>query len=647
MIEDVAPDMDMGGMGDLGGGEEMVTIEIPKEVAHEIAHSIIDGIGGSGSKFSEEPALDVEVVEEPDAGIGDVVEDVADDFGGGDEVPGEPGDEQGDAGEQVVTNDSDDSMDTGPSDKPEFGETEEKAPGFGGDSPDEKTAALKLRAGHIRKAGESTVLKIGPEMSINNTDQLAGHDKKKLGPAKEKQVGEPKALDEQVKTEGYTAGGNKFQDGKTMKNEQKFDPKTVDKGSLSGGNKSVMGPNESYPDKKPEVPAGSAAIGGEPWSGGNLDTMGIGGVIATITPNGILVEANGKKYRGKAKIAGLSSETITKIADGIGKIAFEGDGVAFTKAALKVVAKECADCKTYDGGKQESENFTNDGEKKAEGDSKGSKSTKPAEENPTCDNGKKEVEHFTNDGEKKPEGDKKAAAAKAKKTAADKKVEEPKPLDENVKLEGYSAGDTKFQDGKTMKNEEKFDPKKVDESEFTGGDKSLMGKDESYAKDGPSVPAGGPPLSHDEHTGGNVSTTKGQGAIANQSQKSQVLAETQSKLNDANVREARFKAASVYVADMLRHGEINEAEFTKELEKVASLPVQAIQSMIVSVKKARERVANAAAKQQGTKQPESLTVPILISASTNEPMSLKDRLIAQMKITRDLDAVDAMPDRRR
>jgi len=113
------------------------------------------------------------------------------------------------------------------------------------------------------------------------------------------------------------------------------------------------------------------------------------------------------------------------------------------------------------------------------------------------------------------------------------------------------------------------------------------------------------------------------------------------------VREERIKAASVYVADLLRNGEITEAEYTKELEKTASMSVPAIQNLIASTRKSRERVAARAAvtAEKATEAKVGLTVPVVISASNNEK-SLKERLVENFKLTRDLDRIDEMPQRK-
>jgi hypothetical protein len=106
-------------------------------------------------------------------------------------------------------------------------------------------------------------------------------------------------------------------------------------------------------------------------------------------------------------------------------------------------------------------------------------------------------------------------------------------------------------------------------------------------------------------------------------------------------------AASVYVADIFRNGEISEAEYSKELEKAAAMSVPEIQRLIASTKKARERVAAkaVAAEPKAEIRTAGLTVPIVIQQAGTEK-SLKDRLVEQFKMTKDLDRISAMPERK-
>jgi len=62
------------------------------------------------------------------------------------------------------------------------------------------------------------------------------------------------------------------------------------------------------------------------------------------------------------------------------------------------------------------------------------------------------------------------------------------------------------------------------------------------------------------------------------------------------VREARLKAASAYVADLLRNGEVAEDQYTETLEKYAQMSVQAILALATSTRLARERAKDAVRK---------------------------------------------------
>lgn len=54
------------------------------------------------------------------------------------------------------------------------------------------------------------------------------------------------------------------------------------------------------------------------------------------------------------------------------------------------------------------------------------------------------------------------------------------------------------------------------------------------------------------------------------------------------IRQARLKAASMYVADLLRHGEISEEEYPAELESVSKMPVPAILNLVRATSAHRE-----------------------------------------------------------
>lgn len=724
-----APGMDAGvAPADDGMGGGMVTIELPQELAEKLHDAIstqmpdaggmgMEGdMGGMDDGMGEGPGLDIEIMD-----------------GGGDEMGGEMdappgGDLHGEGGDEpeVVVDEVPGEPSEGGDDHEVHGEEEEASSGAKckacghtmaseGQKPakskppmstgtptknkeiehreaEEETAneheeteareadkfAMDMRQGHIRAAGKKRVAaetrKLGPEMQLNSTDQIGPHEGKELGDAKEKSPDEPKPLSEgNVALEGYSANEKKYQDKSTMGHEEAFKAHEVEKSEYTGGEKSIMGKDESFPEGKPQVPAGSAPIGGEQWQGGDLSTKGT--VIATITPKGIIVEANGKKYLAPGALKN-DEKIVAKLQAGLALIKFDGDGKKFAQAALKLVREAeksglVDNVTKIDTGKLEDSTFTNDGEKKPEkggamtGKGKGSGDYQN-EDVTTTDTSKLEDSTFTNDAEKKPDDDTtKAAAAKSTKVAdtrekgeynkevthsGDKEVEKPKALEDgNVHSEGYTAGGDKFSDGKTMGHEEKPNFKTVDKSDVSKGEASTLGKDESMATTGPKIPAGGGKMGNEDWDGGDISTKGTTIAGSDQPQK-RSDAELHGKLAEATVREARLKAASLHVADLLSHGDIRPEEFTSELEKIAAMSVPAIQNLIANTKTMRSRLAaNAETHRHVTAAAEGtvagLGMPIVITASKNE-LSLKDRLVKELKLTKTLDAIDGMEVRR-
>jgi hypothetical protein len=611
-----------------GSEEGMVTIELPAEVAKELVDAIegyeheiegddeVEGFGNEG--FGDEG---MEILDMDDDSLS-----LEDNLPVSDDEPEIPGEEMKD-GKQVVE-----------SNEPAMEEIEEGKSGCGAcasSNKNTKEAGMLLRAGQIRRQGQS-VLKVGPEMSINNTDQQAGG--KDLGKAKEKAVEDPKAIsDGNCRPEGYMANGEKIQDGKPMGREEAFKAHELTPDEVSGGKKSLLGKDESYPEGKPEVPAGSAPIGGEEYEGGNVSTKGT--VIATLVPDGIICQAKGhdKSIKVKVEVKSASADLV----EAIGKIPYDGDLKKFALAAARIIKAKCkiedGVCKT-NTSKLEADKFTNDGEKKpADGGAvAGKKGPASKEEVPTTNTSKLESEKFTNDADKKPEGEKAAKSEKNVRTAGDKKVEDPKPLDKgNIKPEGYMAGDGKLSsgDGSVQGSEEKFTAHEIEKSEVSVGESSLLGQDESLPTGKAEVPAGGGQIGNEELTGGDVST------------KGTVIAETQGAVasevtkirNENHVREARLKAASALLADQMRHGEVTEKEYVEKLEQYAQMDVPAIQALGHAIRETRKRIearATAALKPE-TKQA-GLGIPVVHDVS-REGESLKDRLSRQFSINSVLD----------
>lgn len=659
------------GLGEPAG--ETVVIEIPKEVAMELDEYLDKALGeheepgaelgeglGDGIELDKgmpELPMEEDTTDEPlasldNVGVEIVTEIPAETEPEVDEVPGKPesplqDDKQFAVGDEKQMPEIEEGC-SGACGKPEVekscgpscgkkaseGQEEDVCPHCGHKSEPKKTepkaekepakkeentyskAAQNMKSGHLNsvkfswlnKFADEQMLRLGPEMSINNTDQLSKG--RPMGNAKEKAVEAPKPLSEgNVHPDGFTAGGNKFQDGKTMGREERFDAATINKSDVSKGSASLMGKNESIPKDGPSVPSQETPL------------MTKGTVIATIRPDGILVEANGKKFLAKHPIA----KPTQALASAIEAIPFDGDGKKFAQEALRIVRQAEEQPKT-DSGKHEG-TVTNGPETPKEGKApKGGKGkAKDGEGITKIPTAKQEGDNFQNDP-KKPT------------TKKAEKIEEPKSLPEgNVKPEGHSAGGTKFQDGGTMGNEQKFNPEEVKKSEVSKGDASRMGNEPALDLqkfDIPKAPDKGR-LGNEELEGGDRST---KGTVIAE------IDEQKRKAEDAvaasKVKEARLKAASVLVADMLSNDEITKAQYSEHLERYSALPVPAIQALANSLTSQREKIAKKAEASAQARAP-GMSLPVVVQSSSSEK-SLKDKLIGFSALTKKCDSYDQM-----
>lgn len=172
-----------------------------------------------------------------------------------------------------------------------------------------------------------------------------------------------------------------------------------------------------------------------------------------------------------------------------------------------------------------------------------------------------------------------------------------------------------------MGNEEKFEAKEVKKEEVSGGDKSLMGKDESLPKDAPKVPAGGGQMGEETLDGGNVKT---KGTVIAKDQSNQ---EQNCEVPFA-IREARLKAASVYLTEAVAHGEVDMKDYNKELDEVSKLPVQSILSMTARARTQRVQITAAiekrvAAVEPGIQKMASMPFAAVIPSGTEKGLTEK------------------------
>lgn len=662
-------------VGGAPAGGEMIEISIPAEVAEELKSALEVQAPPAGL---EEPhddllapphdeALEMEAVEGdvvPEEPVGPPAEENVEEVTEITEepkaevVPGEPKEE---VEEHVVES------------KPAPAQTQEGVT----EAPKAKKAEPKNEEGKESEKKEASVK--GTQVKVAYPEFGSGN---KPISEKNKQVEDPKPVaDGNLKSEGYAAGDNKMQDGKTMGAEQKFTAKEVDKSDVSGGSKSLIGKDESFPEGKPSVPAGSAPIGGEEQTGGDVSTKGT--VIATVTPKGIMVQTpEGKKFLAKAEIKQEQAENLAKQ---IAEIKYEGDGAKFAKAALEIVKKASAPAKiqvqatitpkgvafktpegkafmakitiaskpteqmvkaieavVWEGDVQKFANALVKAVKTAE--------TKESKDETKTDTSEKEAKDFTNDAEKKPEEDK---ATKESKKAP--KNEEGQVKTDTSKLEadkftndGEKKTDTSAASQKEVKQaaDKALKNGPISEGNFDAKDKTVkddgkpMGAEEKFTSKGPEKVAGGEKsiMGKDEELPKGEFKVPSEDSDTNTMIKGTVIAQQ----NEAKLREARLKAASIYVADLLRNNEISENEYNETLEKTASMPIQAIQQLALSTKKSRERVAKAAEAMQkkAATQEVGLGLPVVISSKNGN--DLTQRLANSFTLTKKCDDYEAM-----
>jgi hypothetical protein len=158
-----------------------------------------------------------------------------------------------------------------------------------------------------------------------------------------------------------------------------------------------------------------------------------------------------------------------------------------------------------------------------------------------------------------------------------------------------------------------------------------MGSGESFPKGGAEVPAGGGQMGNEELEGGNVST-KGT-TIAKSDQN-----EAQMVRNEKKISEARLRAASVIVADMLLNGEITKDEYAETLEKHAKMDVPALQSLALTLRKTRERVEASNKRSEVSRQVKiaGLGIPVVHDMSMDEH-SLQDKISELFSINKLFD----------
>ena len=166
------------------------------------------------------------------------------------------------------------------------------------------------------------------------------------------------------------------------------------------------------------------------------------------------------------------------------------------------------------------------------------------------------------------EADGRVASSKSKKvTAGEKKVEDPKPVDQSKDLKNQKLKDTMEMGAE---RETGLTPDTLEEPDVPT-DNQLMGPDESKDMQKPSVPAGDGGMGHEDETVGTDVSVETKGTV---------LAEMEAKLKEAEVKAQRMKLATNLAALELMDGEITQDEFDTSVSKLATSSVQTLKMLI-------------------------------------------------------------------
>jgi hypothetical protein len=219
-----------------------------------------------------------------------------------------------------------------------------------------------------------------------------------------------------------------------------------------------------------------------------------------------------------------------------------------------------------------------------------------------------------------------SATEKAVKTAADKKVEDPKAVEDSKDLKGQTLSNGK---GMGSEKEDGLTPDTLKDPDVPM-DNQLMGPDESKDFENPKVPAGSGGMGHENETVGTEVSVETKGTVI-----AQVEAKAEAKVKEASVRAERVKLATKLAALELLDREITEAEYDDEITKLASSSVPTLRTLIHRYEDRRaKRLAQKSNIQKVEDTVESnggLETPLLISkeASNN---TLKDDIMGMFSL---------------
>lgn len=205
------------------------------------------------------------------------------------------------------------------------------------------------------------------------------------------------------------------------------------------------------------------------------------------------------------------------------------------------------------------------------------------------------------------------------KTAGEKQVEAPKPVDEAKDLKGEVPEDSQTL-GQEPKDLQQLAQPEVPEK----GGKATQGDESNFSAEKPKVPAGSENMGEEIFEGGNVET-KGTTIAGSEDAKKQVDIE--------KVKMARYQEAVNVASKELAAGLIDQDEFNSKVEELTKMPVPGIKAYANTIEKQIKKKAatglpeekNDGAFEQGI---------VIASTAEGQEDTLKDKLVKQFSLTK-------------
>jgi hypothetical protein len=223
-----------------------------------------------------------------------------------------------------------------------------------------------------------------------------------------------------------------------------------------------------------------------------------------------------------------------------------------------------------------------------------------------------------------------SSSEKGVKTAGEKKVEDPKPVDQSSDLKKQTLHNGQ---GMGSEKEDGLTPDTLKDPDVPE-DNQLMGPDESKDFESPKVPAGDGGMGGESETVGTEVSVETKGTVI-----AQIEAEAEAKVKEASVRAERIKLATRLAALELLDREITDEEYDEEVTKLASSSVQTLKTLI---QRHHDRKARRLAEKSNVQRVEEsfesnggLETPLFLSKEANSS-NLKDDIMGMFSLEQKL-----------